>query len=140
MRRLASEISEIGRGSGDVRVQLSMPTERDEQMLREVSPEDFADRNDYFFDTATNRVVRRSEKVFRDLVLESIHRDAQPGPEAWRVLAAISLPLGQKPRADEHSQGGQKVTAPSRSPKTSRLSGKRPIRRSIRRYSKHKWL
>jgi ATP-dependent helicase HrpB len=94
---VAAEISEIGQGSGDVRVQLSMATEIDEQMLREVFPEDFTDRNDHVFDTATNRVVRRSEKVFRDLVLESIHRDAQPGPETSRVLAAAlaegDLPL-----------------------------------------------
>lgn len=94
---VAAEISEIGQGSGDVRVQLSMATAIDEQMLREVFPEDFADRNDFFFDTATNRVVRRSEKVFRDLVLESVHRDAQPGPETSRVLAAAlaegDLPL-----------------------------------------------
>jgi len=94
---VAAEISEIGQGSGDVRVQLSMATEIDEQMLREVFPEDFTDRNDWFFDTATNRVVRRSEKVFRDLVLESVHRDAQPGPDTSRVLAAAlaegDLPL-----------------------------------------------
>jgi ATP-dependent helicase HrpB len=94
---VAAEISEIGQGSGDVRVQLSMATEIDEQMLRDVFPDDFTDRNEHVFDTATNRVVRRAEKVFRDLVLESIHRDAQPGPETARVLAAAlaegDLPL-----------------------------------------------
>ena len=93
---VAAEISEIGQGSGDVRVQLSMATAIDEQMLREVFPEDFTDRNDHVFDTATNRVVRRSEKVFRDLVLESIHRDAQPGPETSRVLA-MALAEGDLP-------------------------------------------
>ena len=93
---VAAEISEIGQGSGDVRVQLSMATAIDEQMLREVFPEDFTDRNDHVFDTATNRVVRRSEKVFRDLVLESIHRDAQPGPETSRVLA-MALEEGDLP-------------------------------------------
>ena len=94
---VAAEISEIGQGSGDVRVQLSMATAIDEQMLRELFPEDFTDRNDYFFDTGTNRVVKRSEKVFRDLVLESVHRDAQPCDEASKVLAAAlaegDLPL-----------------------------------------------
>jgi ATP-dependent helicase HrpB len=94
---VASEISEIGQGSGDVRVQLSMATAIDESMLRELFPEDFTDRNDYFFDTSTNRVVKRTEKVFRDLVLESVHRDAQPCDEASKVLAATlaegDLPL-----------------------------------------------
>ena len=94
---VAAEISEIGQGSGDVRVQLSMATAIDEAMLRELFPEDFTDRNDYFFDTGTNRVVKRSEKVFRDLVLESVHRDAQPCQDASRVLAATlangDLPL-----------------------------------------------
>ena len=94
---VAAEISEIGQGSGDVRVQLSMATAIDEAMLRDLFPEDFTDRNDYFFDTGTNRVVKRSEKVFRDLVLESVHRDAQPCADASRVLAAAlaegDLPL-----------------------------------------------
>jgi len=94
---VAAEISEIGQGSGDVRVQLSMVTSIDEQMLRDLFPEEFTDRNDYFFDTGTNRVVKRTEKVFRDLVLESVHRDAQPCEEASRVLAAAlaegDLPL-----------------------------------------------
>lgn len=94
---VAAEISEIGQGSGDVRVQLSMATAIDEQMLRDLFPEDFTDKNDYFFDTATNRVVKRTEKMFRDLVLESIHRDAQPCDEATKVLAAAlaegDLPL-----------------------------------------------
>jgi ATP-dependent helicase HrpB len=93
---VAAEISEIGQGSGDVRVQLSMATAIDEQMLRELFPEDFTDRNDYFFDTATNRVVKRTEKVFRDLVLESIHRDAQPCAEASKVLA-MALSEGDLP-------------------------------------------
>jgi ATP-dependent helicase HrpB len=94
---VAAEISEIGQGSGDVRVQLTMATAIDEQMLREVFPEDFGDRNEHVFDTSTNRVVKRTEKVYRDLVLESVNRDAQPGPEASRVLAAAlaegDLPL-----------------------------------------------
>jgi len=94
---VAAEISEIGQGSGDVRVQLSMATAIDEQMLRDLFPEDFTDRNDYFFDTSTNRVVKRTEKVFRDLVLESVHRDAQSCEEASKVLATAlaegDLPL-----------------------------------------------
>ena len=103
---VAAEISEIGQGSGDVRVQLSMATAIDEEMLRDLFPEDFTDKNDFVFDTSNNRVVKRTEKVFRDLVLESIHRDAQPCEEASRVLAAAlaegDLPLPTwKEEADE---------------------------------------
>ena len=93
---VAAEISEIGQGSGDVRTQLSMATAIDEQMLRDLFPEDFTDRNDFIFDTATNRVVKRTEKIFRDLVLESIHRDAVPCPEASKVLA-VALAEGDLP-------------------------------------------
>jgi len=94
---VASEISEIGQGGGDVRVQLSMATAIDEQMLRDLFPGDFIDKDDFFFDTGTNRVVRRTEKMFRDLVLESVHREARPCGEASRALAAAladgDLPL-----------------------------------------------
>jgi ATP-dependent helicase HrpB len=93
---VAAEISEIGQGSGDVRVQLSMATGIDEQMLRDLFPEDFIDRKDYIFDTATNRVVHRTEKIFRDLTLESIHRDAQPCEEVSHSLAA-ALSTGDLP-------------------------------------------
>jgi len=93
---VAAEINEIGQGSGDVRVQLSMATAIDEQMLRELFPEDFTDRNDYFFDSSNNRVVKRTEKMFRDLVLESVHRDAQPCAEATKALA-VALAEGDLP-------------------------------------------
>ena len=93
---VAAEISEIGQGNGDARVQLSMATAIDEQMLRELFPDDFTDRDDFFFDTSTNRVVRRSEKMFRDLVLESVHREAQACDETSKVLA-LALAEGDLP-------------------------------------------
>ena len=106
---VAAEISEIGQGNGDARVQLSMATAIDEQMLRELFPDDFTDRDDFFFDTSTNRVVRRSEKMFRDLVLESVHREAQACDETSKVLALalaegdLPLPTG-KEEAEEWIQ------------------------------------
>ncbi|MFZ4116381.1 MAG: ATP-dependent helicase HrpB [Chthoniobacterales bacterium] len=94
---VAAEITEIGQGSGEVRTQLSMATAIDEVMLRELFPEDFCDKRELFFDTSVNRVVWKKEKVYRDLVLESIHHDASPSLEASNVLAAAlaegDLPL-----------------------------------------------
>lgn len=94
---VAAEINEIGQGNGETRIQLSMATAIDEQMLRELFPEDFHDKKSFVFDTSVNRVVWQTEKIFRDLVIESIHRDASPCPEVSAVLAATlaegDLPL-----------------------------------------------
>jgi ATP-dependent helicase HrpB len=94
---VAAEITEIGQGSGEVRTQLSMATAIDEAMLRELFPEDFCDKRELFFDASVNRAVWKKEKVYRNLVLESIHHDASPSFEASHVLAAAlaegDLPL-----------------------------------------------
>lgn len=84
---VATEIHEIGQSSGDVRIQLSMATAIDEGMLRKIFPADFSDKVELCFDTTTNRVVEKKEKVFRDLVLESITRDVTPSLEASKILA-----------------------------------------------------
>lgn len=84
---VATEIHEIGQTSGDIRIQLSMATAIDEGMLRNMFPNDFSEKTDLCFDSMTNRVVGKKEKIFRDLVLESITRDVAPSPEASTVLA-----------------------------------------------------
>ena len=84
---VATEIHEIGQSSGDVRIQLSMATAIDEGMLRKIFPDDFSDRRELCFDIMTHRVVEKKEKVFRDLMLESITRDITSSPEASTVLA-----------------------------------------------------
>lgn len=84
---VATEIHEIGQSSGDVRIQLSMATSIDEGMLRKIFPEDFSEKTELCFDTMTHRVMAKKEKVFRDLVLESITRDVTPSHEASVVLA-----------------------------------------------------
>jgi ATP-dependent helicase HrpB len=50
-------------------------------------PEDFEERTGHRFDTSQNRVVVRREKIFRDLVIESQDRDAEPSAEASACLA-----------------------------------------------------
>jgi len=84
---VAAEITEIGQGSGEVRTQLSMATAVDESMLRHLFPNDFHETKELFFDTSINRVVWKKEKIYRDLVLESIQQDAPPSLEASHVLA-----------------------------------------------------
>ncbi len=84
---VATEIHEIGQSSGDVRIQLSMATAIDDGMLRTLFPDDFFDKTELSFDSANNRVIEKKEKVFRDLVLESISRDITPSPKVSAVLA-----------------------------------------------------
>lgn len=84
---VTTEIHEIGQSSGDVRIQLSMATAIDEGMLRKIFPEDFLERTELCFDTMTHRVISKKEKIFRDLMLESITRDVAPSAEASAVLA-----------------------------------------------------
>ena len=94
---VAAEITEIGQGSGTVRTQLSMATAIDEQMLREIFPEDFCEERKLFFDSSINRVMWKKEKKYHDLILESMQYDAAPSPEASSILAATlhqgDLPL-----------------------------------------------
>lgn len=84
---VAAEINEIGQGSGEVRTQLSMATAINEEMLRELFPNDFYDKKALAFDTSINRVIFQKQKVYRDLVIESIQQEATPSPEASNILA-----------------------------------------------------
>ncbi|HET9524365.1 MAG TPA: ATP-dependent helicase HrpB [Terrimicrobiaceae bacterium] len=84
---VAAEITEIEGRGGDAQVVLSLATQIEESWLREMFPHDFEERTAHLFDKAQNRVVVRREKTFRDLVIESQDRDAEPSPEASACLA-----------------------------------------------------
>jgi ATP-dependent helicase HrpB len=84
---VAAEITEIEGRGGDAQVVLSLATQIEEDWLREMFPNDFEERRAYHFDKPQNRVVVRREKVFRDLVIDSQDRDAEPSPEASASLA-----------------------------------------------------
>ena len=84
---VAAEINEIEGRSGDAQVVLSLATQIEEIWLREMFPDDFEERTAHRFDSSQNRVVVRREKIFRDLVIESQDRDAEPSPEASACLA-----------------------------------------------------
>ncbi|MGA7216494.1 MAG: ATP-dependent helicase C-terminal domain-containing protein, partial [Terrimicrobiaceae bacterium] len=82
-----AEINEIEGRGGDAQVVLSLATQIEETWLREMFPDDFEERTAHHFDASQNRVVVRREKIFRDLVIESQDRDAEPSPEASACLA-----------------------------------------------------
>lgn len=88
---VAAEINEIEGRGGDAQVILSLATQIEESWLREMFPHDFEERVAHFFDNSQNRVVVRREKIFRDLVIESQDRDAEPSPAATICLAAVVL-------------------------------------------------
>ena len=84
---VAAEINEIEGRSGDAQVILSLATQIEEDWLREMFPDDFEERAAFHFEKSQNRVVVRRERIFRDLVVDSQDRDAEPSPEASDCLA-----------------------------------------------------
>ncbi len=85
---VAAEITEIEGRSGEAQVLLSLATQIEERWLREMFPNNFEERVTYQFDKSQNRVVVRRERIFRDLVIDSQDRDAEPSAEASACLAA----------------------------------------------------
>lgn len=84
---VASEINDIEGRDREAQVQLTMATEIEESWLRELFPDDFTTHSEVCFDPSQNRVVIRTERIFRDLVLDARDRDAEPSPEASTCLA-----------------------------------------------------
>ena len=68
---VAAEISEIGRGDGEVNTLLTLATAIEEPWLKEIFPDDFHEAKSVGYDPEIKRVVSRRERRFRDLVLES---------------------------------------------------------------------
>ena len=68
---VAAEISEIGRGDGEVNTLLTLATAIEEPWLKEIFPDDFREARSVTYDEQIKRVVTRRERRFRDLVLET---------------------------------------------------------------------
>jgi ATP-dependent helicase HrpB len=68
---VAAEISEIGRGDGEVNTLLTLATAIEEPWLKELFPDDYYEAKGVLYDEQAKRVVARKERRFRDLVLES---------------------------------------------------------------------
>jgi ATP-dependent helicase HrpB len=84
---VAAEISEIGRGDGEVNTLLTMATAVEEAWLKEIFPEDYREAKGVTYDESIKRVVSRRERKFRDLILESkASSDEAPLNEAAALL------------------------------------------------------
>jgi len=88
---VATEINEIGDRGGGVQVILSLATSIEEEWLQEIFPSHFVERVTHIYDASQKRVVVRREKLFRDLILASRDRDADPSPAATTCLAQLVL-------------------------------------------------
>jgi len=84
---VAAEINDVEGRGGEAQVMLNLATEIEEGWLREWFPRDFSEQSEVCFDSTQNRVVVRLAKVFRDLVLESRDRDAEPSAAASACIA-----------------------------------------------------
>ena len=84
---VAGEISEIGRGDGEVSTLLSIATAIEEAWLKEIFPDDYRETRGVTYDESIRRVVSRRERRFRDLVLEAkVSSDEAPLNEAAALL------------------------------------------------------
>jgi ATP-dependent helicase HrpB len=84
---VAAEISEIGRGDGDVSTLLTLATAIEEPWLKEIFPDDYREVRGVTYDESIKRVVTRRERRFRDLVLEAkSSSDEAPLNEAAALL------------------------------------------------------
>ncbi len=84
---VAAEVDEI-QARGGVTTYLSLATAVEESWLQELFPDDFTSVNQVRYDATQRRVVTRTERRFRDLVLEAKERDDAPSDAASRILAA----------------------------------------------------
>jgi len=85
---VAAEITEVGGRGGEVSVLLSLATSVEEAWLGELFPGELKEEREVAYDPSAKRVVARSERRFRDLVLESKSQtDAVPPDKAAALLA-----------------------------------------------------
>jgi ATP-dependent helicase HrpB len=84
---VVAEVSEIGRGDGEVSTLLSLATAIEEAWLKELFPADYRDVRGVVYDADMKRVVTRRERRFRDLVLEAkVSGDDAPLSDAAALL------------------------------------------------------
>ncbi len=92
---VAAEISEIGRGDGEVNTLLSLGTAIEEAWLKEIFPDDFREARTVTYDEQAKRVVTRRERCFRDLVLEAKASSDEAPLDAAAVLLSKEVLAGR---------------------------------------------
>ncbi len=84
---VVAEVSEIGRGDGDVSTLLTLATAVEEPWLKELFPADYREERGVVYDPEMKRVITRRERRFRDLMLEArVSGDEAPLGEAAALL------------------------------------------------------
>ena len=83
---VAAEVDEI-QTRGEVTTYLSLATAIEETWLQELFPADFSEVATVRYDATQRRVMTRTERRFRDLVLSAVERDDAPSDAASRILA-----------------------------------------------------
>ena len=91
---VAAEITEI-ESRGEVNVLLGLCTAVEESWLRELFPKDFLDAGGVVYDETQRRVLVRSERRFRDLVLESKQTATEPEPSQAATLLGNEVLAGR---------------------------------------------
>jgi ATP-dependent RNA helicase HrpB len=87
---VVAEVREVESGGGrerNLNVLLNLATAVQEGWLREMFPQGFTEVKAVNYDPALKRVIARTEKRFRDLVLEESVADHPPADEAAAILA-----------------------------------------------------
>lgn len=92
---VAAEISEIGRGDGEVQTLLSLATAIEETWLAEVFPSDYRETLEVAYDGQAKRVMARRERRFRDLVLEAKASAEEVPLDAAAALLAKEVLAGR---------------------------------------------
>jgi len=84
---VVAEVSEIGRGDGEVSTLLTLATAIEESWLKELFPADYREERGVVYDPQMKRVITRRERRFRDLVLEAkVSGDDAPLSDAAALL------------------------------------------------------
>ncbi len=92
---VAAEISEIGRGDGEVNTLLTLATAVEEAWLPEIFPDDYRETRGVTYDGQAKRVMARRERRFRDLVLESRASSDEAPLEAAAALLTQEVLAGR---------------------------------------------
>ena len=83
---VAAEVDEI-QTRGEVTTYLSLATAIEETWLQELFPADFSEVISVRYDATQRRVLTRTERRFRDLVLAAVERDDASSDAGSRILA-----------------------------------------------------
>ena len=110
---VAGEIREV-QSRDELRVLLSQATAVKEEWLCELFPGDFSEGEETVFDPMARRVVARSTRLFRDLVVDFVERDAADLDAA--AASADRRGDGRPTAAEELERRRRTVARPTRLP------------------------